>query len=742
MDFDDLHPKDCCLIGNYILERRIGSGSFAVVWKSRHRHLGTVFAVKEIHKKKLLPKVSDSLLREISILRTVNHPNIIHLFEAIQTDDSIYLILEYCAGGDLWDYINRHGKVSEAVARDLMRQLASGLKVLQEKHLIHRDLKPQNLLLSSKEGIPLLKIGDFGFARSLANQALADTLCGSPLYMAPEIMNNQKYDAKADLWSVGAILFQLLTGKLPFTGSHPAQLFKNITESTELKFPKGALEELHPDSVNLCRSLLRQNPGICCCDAVCKCARVLGQLTGGGGFMFSPYSFRTFWRFCTIERLSFKEFFNHKFFQEPRSNKAVETTPVVQSLESASSEAEKVESHLEQPIESSNRDSETSSSTVCNRTSRGKNIGSSVREQLIEPSNKDAEITSSSVPSSKSKGKNICSLVREQPIEPILNRGVDELKSLDCIQQSLNQIGVSDSMDSIEKDYVLVNAHCPSMETSSYHLETSLQGSLRVSHAFIIDQDTIAKTQKKELIASTRDIGESSRSRDQFSMARAASMLREVQGLSILHPSTRLQLFNQYLHVLSDLSQEKCNAGMFLESFSVELVALALWKEAVEISGAWLSSSDERKSSESSLGIDSTTLQKDADDAANEEGNVDFNRPSSVSKWAQLGFIAAVDRTEKLSQNIQEIDGATVIPDAMEIIFQKAISLGKSGAVDQYMENKDNAAASYSKAILLFSFILGEAESLNSPFSLTSCNKQRIQHYIHYLQTQTNLLSP
>lgn len=153
----------------------------------------------------------------------------------------------------------------------------------------------------------------------------------------------------------------------------------------------------------------------------------------------------------------------------------------------------------------------------------------------------------------------------------------------------------------------------------------------------------------------------------------------------------------------------QCNAGMFLESFSVELVALALWKEAVEISGTWLSSSDKRESSKTSLGIDSTTPQKDADYAANDEGNVDFNRPSSVSKWAQLGFIAAVDRTEKLSQNIQEIDGlnclmlysvsilivkfaidnlftklfagATVIPDAMEIIFQKAIALGKSGAV-------------------------------------------------------------
>lgn len=105
----------------------------------------------------------------------------------------------------------------------------------------------------------------------------------------------------------------------------------------------------------------------------------------------------------------------------------------------------------------------------------------------------------------------------------------------------------------------------------------------------------------------------------------------------------------------------QCNAGMFLESFSVGLVALALWKEAVEISGAWLSSSDERESSKSSLGIDSTPLLKDADKAANKEETVDFNRPSSVSKWAQLGFIAAVDRTEKLSQNIQEIDGSNCL---------------------------------------------------------------------------------
>lgn len=101
----------------------------------------------------------------------------------------------------------------------------------------------------------------------------------------------------------------------------------------------------------------------------------------------------------------------------------------------------------------------------------------------------------------------------------------------------------------------------------------------------------------------------------------------------------------------------QCNAGMFLESFSVELVALALWQKAVEISDAWLSSSAEIEPSKSSLGIESTPLQKDAVSAANNEENVDFNRASSVSKWAELGFITAVDQAEKLSQNIRETDG-------------------------------------------------------------------------------------
>uniref|UniRef100_A0A6N2N2M8 Protein kinase domain-containing protein n=1 Tax=Salix viminalis TaxID=40686 RepID=A0A6N2N2M8_SALVM len=168
---------------------------------------------------------------------------------------------------------------------------SAGLQVLQEKHLIHRDLKPQNLLLSSNDLTPQLKIGDFGFARSLTSSDLADTLCGSPLYMAPEIIQNKKYDAKADLWSVGAVLFQLVTGKPPFDGNSQYQLFQNILTSTELRFPQGALEELHPDCVDLCRGLLRRNP---------------------------------------VERLTFKEFFNHKFLGDPMLLVSAKSSPLPQ----------------------------------------------------------------------------------------------------------------------------------------------------------------------------------------------------------------------------------------------------------------------------------------------------------------------------------------------------------------------------------------------------------------------------
>ena len=149
-----------------------------------------------------------------------------------------------------------------------MRQLCSGLKHLRSLNLMHRDLKPQNLLLSTttkkddedgKEAneTVVLKIADFGFARDLSIHGLADTLCGSPLYMAPEILQYKQYDVKADLWSVGAILFELVSGVPPYTGMNHIQLLKNI-EQGEARLPADL--NLSASCVHLIKSLLKKNP--------------------------------------------------------------------------------------------------------------------------------------------------------------------------------------------------------------------------------------------------------------------------------------------------------------------------------------------------------------------------------------------------------------------------------------------------------------------------------------------------
>ncbi|KAL6131174.1 hypothetical protein ACLB2K_069552 [Fragaria x ananassa] len=648
------------LIGDYILGPKVGSGSFAVVWRSTHRQLGIEVAVKEIDKKHLSPKVSESLLKEISILSTINHPNIIHLFEAIQTKDRIYLVLEYCDGGDLATYIQRHGKVSETVARHFMRQLAAGLQVLQEKHLIHRDLKPQNLLLSANEETPLLKIGDFGFARSVTPQDLADTLCGSPLYMAPEIILNQKYDAKADLWSVGAILFQLVTGTLPFDGSNQLQLFHNVLTSTELRFPQGALEELHPDCIDLCRSLLRLNP---------------------------------------VERLSFQEFFNHKFLREARVTVDVGHTLPLKSTDeqpSSSTSGNMLQLHATHPIDSSIRNLSSDSAA---------NIKGLVPDFACDRPRK-----------SVSQDPNL----QDQP-------------------------RVSDSMESIEKDYVMVNSHFASMESFSYYLGHSLQldSTTRASIGASKQKDHgIPRVIKpEELPANSVGVGSSQTRGSAIVPASCAStLLLEVQGLSILHPSTRLHLLHQHAEVLADLSQEKYNAGLYLESFSVELVVLAIWKKALQICGNWQASVDKDEIPESSSANASSVVQggfTSSGNTLNNSENLDFTSPSSVSVWAEQGFLVAFDRAEKLSYHVRDMDGAAEVPDAMEIIFQKALEVGTSAAVDEYMENKGSAAALYTKAMLLLSFIAGEASSLplNPPFSLTPANKERVQQYMVNLES-------
>lgn len=245
-------------IGDFIATHKLGSGSFSTVYRAHHHQdKKLIVAIKAIRRDKLNAKLQKSLESEISILQKHRHDNIVKLFDIKKSRRHIYLVMEYCAGGDMHKFIRRQRKLSESHAKYFMRQLATGLHFMWKRKLIHRDLKPHNLLLTSPDMQATLKIADFGFARTLGMSNMAETMCGSPLYMAPEILGLKKYDAKADLWSVGTILFELLTGRPPFRGRSQLELLRNI-QTQELRLPRDV--HISKACVELLQGLLQRNP--------------------------------------------------------------------------------------------------------------------------------------------------------------------------------------------------------------------------------------------------------------------------------------------------------------------------------------------------------------------------------------------------------------------------------------------------------------------------------------------------
>ena len=302
------------VVGNYELTSKLGSGSYAQVYKSTNLKTGEQYAIKAISKGTEIfpyivhhmifyfqrhqqqrsltlfssihffvslsfhnlitekvgdPKLMENLEQEIAIMRDYLHENIVQLFEHFSSQRYIYLVLELCPGGDLSKYIKKRGRIDEVVTHGFLKQISDGLQFLQSKNVIHRDLKPANILLSELSDRAILKIADFGFAKQLVEAAsMAQTPCGSPLYMAPEIFEMQEYDAKADVWyvdnefprithppshppsiscllhtlyhtvhrSVGCIFYEMLVGCPPFKGSNPRELFQNI-RTKQLQVP-------------------------------------------------------------------------------------------------------------------------------------------------------------------------------------------------------------------------------------------------------------------------------------------------------------------------------------------------------------------------------------------------------------------------------------------------------------------------------------------------------------------------
>ncbi|XP_074583537.1 CBL-interacting protein kinase 5-like [Curcuma longa] len=218
------------LMNRYELGRLLGQGTFAKVYQARNLATGAIVAIKVIDKEKVLRVgMIDQIKREISVMRLVHHPNIVELYEVMATRSKIYFAMEYVRGGELFSKVAK-GRLKEDAARKYFHQLIAAVDFCHSRGVYHRDLKPENLLLDEKGD---LKVSDFGLSAlgaSRGQDGLLHTTCGTPAYVAPEIISKKGYDgAKADIWSCGVILFVLLAGYLPFHDSNLMEMYRKIS---------------------------------------------------------------------------------------------------------------------------------------------------------------------------------------------------------------------------------------------------------------------------------------------------------------------------------------------------------------------------------------------------------------------------------------------------------------------------------------------------------------------------------
>ncbi|XP_042054525.1 CBL-interacting protein kinase 2-like [Salvia splendens] len=248
--------KGGVLMQRYEFGKLLGQGTFAKVYHARDVKNGESVAIKVIDKEKIV-KVGmvEQIKREISVMKLVRHPNVVQLYEVMATKGKIYFVMEHVRGGELFNKVTK-GKMKEDAARKLFQQLISAVDFCHSRGVYHRDLKPENLLLDEHGN---LKISDFGLsalAETRQQDGLLHTMCGTPAYVAPEVISRRGYDgAKADIWSCGVILFVLLSGHLPFQDSNLMEMYRKIGKA-EFKYPNW----IPPDARRLISKILCPNP--------------------------------------------------------------------------------------------------------------------------------------------------------------------------------------------------------------------------------------------------------------------------------------------------------------------------------------------------------------------------------------------------------------------------------------------------------------------------------------------------
>ncbi|EMS58076.1 Serine/threonine-protein kinase ATG1 [Triticum urartu] len=607
---------------------------------------------------RLSAKLRDSLLSEVDILRRITHPNIIALHDSIRDGGRIYLILEYCRGGDLYAYLLRHKRVPETC----------GLQKLRESNVVHRDLKPQNILLVSNNGTSILKIADFGFAKFLQPSGLAETLCGSPLYMAPEVMQAQKYDAK---------------------------LMKNILKSGQLRFPSDC--ELSHDCIDLCRKLLR---------------------------------------ISSVERLTVEEFVNHPFLSEHAPERILSALAVGhhQTQEMAFPSLKAVQRGFRAKVLKKIEESPAPESNA-----PMKSYGFATSKKLDKTSGQSPS-KHTGLFSRYIMGNNYApsSQRLDHPGQRTKESKIGEGRGAKGVHPEDSPI--IDSLEFVDQEYVFVSGHA---EGSSSSTSASLQRNLPAKY----ENPSVSPPNLAALSAPVPINGTAINRQQSAGTGSLDSHCSPISGTS--HGSaymsdgldqppsdylTRIRLLGQYASTIVELVKEEIKGGRHLEAFSIQLIILATWKQAIHICNSYAASA----ARESPL-HDITMKGLDTD-----APHLLANSQMADEECTQIErqFLTEVEHAEELASTVGQIPDATAMPDAVELIFQYALEYGRHGGVVEMMGKAAVAMSRYTKAICLLRFLLMEAPSLalNPPLSLTRSDRHRLRSYIEALNARLSQL--
>jgi len=243
------------LAAHYVIMNKLGRGNFAVVRKVQRKSDGKFFAAKIITKKAMKPKDLKQLGDEVDILKQLSHPNINRLVETFDTKNHLYIVLELLSGENLFENIVKQKNYTEFDAAHVVKQVARACEYMHPRGVIHRDLKPENLVyLDAKR--EHICVTDFGLSKSVENEGdLMKTACGTPAFVAPEILRQERYDSQVDMWSLGVILYTMLCGYPPFIEKNLPTLYKTI-KSGKVKFDKRYWSKISPEAKDCVIGLL------------------------------------------------------------------------------------------------------------------------------------------------------------------------------------------------------------------------------------------------------------------------------------------------------------------------------------------------------------------------------------------------------------------------------------------------------------------------------------------------------